>query len=268
MQSDTMRPLADFKISTLPNLKYIFTDVDDTITSHGSLLPKVYESLCNLSDAGYKIIPVTGGPAGWCDCILRMWPVKAIVGESGAFYMHQVKTNEKIQTRHLITPSERVEYEKKLNRLKTDVQIQFPGISFASDQFCRLYDLAIELSSVNKELNSLESVKHYLIQSGLTIKISSIHINTYFGNWDKLSTTKMLVSELWGLALEQINEQCIFIGDSLNDESMFGFFNHSFGVANVLKYKDQLKNKPKWVTNFPMGLGFIEIANSILGIKN
>ena len=264
MQSETMRPLADFKISTLPNLKYIFTDVDDTITCHGSLLPKVYESLCSLSDAGYKIIPVTGGPAGWCDCISRMWPVEAIVGESGAFYMHQVKTSKKIQTRHLITPSERVEYEKRMNRLKTDVQIQFPGISFASDQFCRLYDLAIELSSVDKELNSLESVKHYLIQNGLTIKVSSIHINSYFGNWDKLSTTKMLVRELWGLALEQ----SIFIGDSLNDEPMFGFFNHSFGVANVLKYKHQLQNMPKWVTPSPMGLGFIEIANAVLGIKH
>ena len=179
-----------------------------------------------------------------------------------------IKTSKKIQTRHLITPSERVEYEKRMNRLKTDVQIQFPGISFASDQFCRLYDLAIELSSVDKELNSLESVKHYLIQNGLTIKISSIHINSYFGNWDKLSTTKMLVRELWGLALEQINEQSIFIGDSLNDEPMFGFFNHSFGVANVLKYKHQLQNMPKWVTPSPMGLGFIEIANAVLGIKH
>ena len=39
-----------------------------------------------LEAAGIRVIPVTGGCAGWCDQIIRTWPVTAVIGEGGAFY--------------------------------------------------------------------------------------------------------------------------------------------------------------------------------------
>ena len=66
-------------------IRYILHDIDDTITNEGKLTAEAYSALWKLHDAGLKVIPVTGRPAGWCDMVIREWPVDAIVGENGAF---------------------------------------------------------------------------------------------------------------------------------------------------------------------------------------
>jgi len=261
-----MSPLSEFHLPETGQFRYIFTDVDDTITTHGASLPQTYQAICDLSDLGYKIIPVTGGPAGWCDCILRMWPVCAVIGESGAFYMFKDTNNQQIRTRHLTPQAMRQKYSLGITELKQDIFNSFPHIRLASDQFCRLYDLAIELSSLTSE-TQLNEIKVFLENRGLTIKTSSIHLNAFWGDWDKLSTTKLMAQELWNKKLEEINDHCLFIGDSLNDEPMFAFFNHSFGVANVAAHLGKLKHKPKWVTPSVGGGGFVEFAKAVSRVR-
>ena len=65
----------------------MLADIDDTLTTHGKLTAAAYAALERLQRAGKLVIPITGRPAGWCDHIARMWPVDAVVGENGAFYM-------------------------------------------------------------------------------------------------------------------------------------------------------------------------------------
>nr|WP_232468690.1 HAD-IIB family hydrolase [Bdellovibrio bacteriovorus] len=67
-------------------LRFLLTDIDDTLTDEGHLGPEAYQALWNLHDAGIHVIPVTGRPAGWCEMIARVWPVSGIVGENGGFY--------------------------------------------------------------------------------------------------------------------------------------------------------------------------------------
>ena len=71
----------------LSGVRYLFTDIDDTLTTEGRLLPQTYQALWDLHAAGIAIVPVTGGSAGWCEHIVRAWPVAAVIGESGAFAM-------------------------------------------------------------------------------------------------------------------------------------------------------------------------------------
>ena len=261
-----MSPLSNFPQHEAAELKYIFTDVDDTITSDGALLPQAYQAICDLGARGYKIVPVTGGPAGWCDCILRMWPVCAVVGESGAFYMFKDANNHQAQTRHLVAQTLRHQYSIDLTLLKQDILKSFPSIKLASDQFCRLYDLAIELFSIRGESQLME-IKVFLKNRGLNIKTSSIHLNAFWGEWDKLSSSKLMAQELWNIRLEDVNDQCLFIGDSLNDEPMFEFFNLSFGVANITDQLGKLKHKPKWITPSKGGLGFVEFSQAVLKLR-
>ena len=267
------KPISEFSQSTAGAVKYVFSDLDDTITTHGRLEPQTYQALCDLAHAGIKLIIVTGGPAGWCDCIAKMWPVHAVVGEGGAFYMYKDPQTEKLVTREFVAPSEREEYASKIQALKEKLLNQFPALCFSSDQFSRLYDLAIELSSLQTPNNtctpqpigvSLEEVLSFLHAEGLTTKISSIHINAAWGMWDKLSSTQTMARELMGIDLADIIEESAFIGDSLNDELMFKFFKHTVGVANLERYSKALKYAPEWITSSERGAGFAEFAQVLL----
>ena len=80
-----MNPIQQLDAQRISKIKYILCDIDDTITTKGKLTAEAYNAMWKLHDAGYKVVPVTGRPAGWCDLIIREWPVEAVVGENGAF---------------------------------------------------------------------------------------------------------------------------------------------------------------------------------------
>ena len=86
-QAVSLQPLAVMPLAARRNIRGVLADIDDTITTHGQLTPEAYAALARLRAAGKLVIPITGRPAGWCDHIARMWPVDAVVGENGAFYM-------------------------------------------------------------------------------------------------------------------------------------------------------------------------------------
>jgi predicted mannosyl-3-phosphoglycerate phosphatase (HAD superfamily) len=66
-----MKNLSTMSLSQLQDIKFILTDIDDTLTSDGRLKSNAYEAMERLSDNGYSVIPVTGRCAGWCDHIAR-----------------------------------------------------------------------------------------------------------------------------------------------------------------------------------------------------
>jgi hydroxymethylpyrimidine pyrophosphatase-like HAD family hydrolase len=79
-----MKPLAQFPAADRARIRYVLTDIDDTLTTEGTLTADAYTALERLRDAGLVVAPITGRPAGWCDHIARMWPADAVVGENGA----------------------------------------------------------------------------------------------------------------------------------------------------------------------------------------
>jgi hypothetical protein len=54
--------------------------------------------------------------------------------------------------------------------------------------------------------------------------------------------------------------------DSLKGESKL--FKNSFGVANVLDYRDRIKFLPKWVTESKGGKGFSELSEVLIRSKS
>ena len=95
-----MQALSKFPIHHLQAIEYVLCDIDDTISTDGCLTPAAYSALWRLQNAGFKIIPVTGRPAGWCDHFARMWPINAIVGENGAFYFRYDPENKIFHNLH------------------------------------------------------------------------------------------------------------------------------------------------------------------------
>lgn len=248
-------------------LRFVLTDIDDTLTDHGKLGSPAYAAMWRLYNAGFILIPVTGRPAGWCDLIIRQWPVHAVVGENGAFvyYSEKIDTGLKIKTLYHPEVAEE-DLRRRLEDLKEKVLADVPGSRVARDQFARQFDLAIDFREDPPDLGfkAAERIRRVCEAEGAVAKISSIHVNAWFGNYDKTSMTKLFLQQVYGLDEGQIKSQVIFCGDSPNDQPMFSFFPFSCGVANLKDLLDYITVPPAYVTEARGGDGFVELANFLL----
>jgi HAD superfamily hydrolase (TIGR01484 family) len=256
-----MKPLADLDRR---GVSAVLLDIDDTLTTEGKLTAQAYDALERLQRAGKRVIPVTGRPAGWCDHIARMWPVDAVVGENGAFYFWY--DGRKLQRRYHDDGPARDAKRARLRELARAIVQAEPGCAVAADQAYRETDLAIDFCEdvAPLPLEAAERIAKRMREAGLTAKISSIHVNGWFGEYDKLSMTRLLFRERFGMDLASANRAIVFAGDSPNDAPMFGFFERSVGVANVRRFEASLEQPPKFVTQAPSGAGFAELAAHLL----
>ena len=139
-----MKPLSAMPFATRAEIRCVFTDIDDTITTEGRLPAAAYAALERLSDAGLVVVPITGRPAGWCDMVARFWPVAGVVGENGAFYFSYDHAKRRMIRRFMLDATQRAEGRKRLERVAQQVLADVPGAAVASDQLYRESDLAID----------------------------------------------------------------------------------------------------------------------------
>jgi HAD superfamily hydrolase (TIGR01484 family) len=256
-----VRPVAELDAR---GIRVVLVDIDDTLTTDGRLTAPAYSALERLKGAGLRVVPVTGRPAGWCDHIARMWPVDAVVGENGAFYFFH--SGERLQKRYLDDPQARAEKRARLEAVAARILAAVPGCALAADQAYRETDLAIDYCEdvPPLPLAAASRIAELMREAGLTAKVSSIHVNGWFGHYDKLAATRRLFSERFGLDLDAANAEVVFAGDSPNDSPMFAFFRNSVGVANVRRFESLLADAPKYVTRAASGAGFAELADHLL----
>ena len=261
-----MKPFHTIPGEIKKQIKYVLTDIDDTLTLDGRLPAVAYSAMERLQQAGIKVIPITGRPAGWCDHIARMWPVDGLVGENGAFYFYYDQQERRMVRRYWRSEKQRRNDRIKLARLQEQILRKVPGCRVSADQPYREADLAIDFCEDVAPLPMTEVKKIVSIfeSAGAVAKISSIHVNGWFGDYDKLSMTGRFFSEIFNIELESCRESVIFSGDSPNDAPMFAWFPHGVGVANVLEFVDELEDKPAWVTGEKGGYGFAEMVDVLL----
>ncbi|MCC7080673.1 MAG: HAD-IIB family hydrolase [Burkholderiales bacterium] len=260
-----MRALRDCPPSTLRRLHGVLTDIDDTLTTDGRLPAQSYAAMERLEASGLTIVPITGRPAGWCDHIARMWPVQGVVGENGAFWFRYDR-GERRMLRHFVDSAEtRREQATRLQGIATEILHAIPGARIASDQRYRESDLAIDFCEDVPRLpeRDVERIVMLMQARGLTVKVSSIHVNGWFGSFDKLSTTLKFLTAQFGTDAEAVRKNYAFIGDSPNDEPMFGYFDCSVGVANVRDFA-HMRRLPHYVTQGRAGNGFAEFVDCLI----
>jgi HAD superfamily hydrolase (TIGR01484 family) len=261
-----MPPIARLPNEERARLSFVLSDIDDTLTTGGRLTAAAYDALGRLAARGYHVIPVTGRPAGWCDLIARFWPVDAVIGENGAFYFRYDHDARRMTRRFWLPEAERAEARRRLDRVAATILALVPSTRLAADQPYRIADLAIDYREDVGPLppEAVERIARLMQDAGATAKISSIHVNGWFGDWNKLAMTRRLFREVYGIDLDQEREAVAFIGDSPNDEPMFGFFPLSVAVANIRPFLAQLEAHPAYVTAAEAGAGFIEFAEMLL----
>jgi HAD superfamily hydrolase (TIGR01484 family) len=257
-----MRELAELDAR---GVRAVLVDIDETLTTAGKLTGDAYTALDRLHVAGKIVVPVTGRPAGWCDHIARMWPVDAVVGENGAFYFFF--SEGKLRKRFLEDDAPaRAQKRARLDSIARQILAAVPGCAIAADQPYRETDLAIDYCEdvPALPLEAAERIATLMREAGLNAKISSIHVNGWFGGYDNLATSRLLFAERFGLDLDRSNREFVFVGDSANDAPMFGFFENSVGVANVRRFEARIAASPKFVTHAASGAGFVELAEHLL----
>ena len=116
-------------------------------------------------------------------------------------------------------------------------------------------------------MSDIQRIVDIFTRHGATAKVSSIHVNGWFGSYDKLTMTKRLLRDQFSLEPEKSQEQFAFAGDSPNDAPMFAFFPNAVGVANLREFLDRCEALPCWITQGERGAGFIELAERILSVR-
>ena len=264
--TSTMRPLAEMTPSVRRGIRFVLLDIDDTLTTDGRLTAAAYAALEQLSERGLRVIPVTGRPAGWCDMIARFWPVEAVIGENGAFWFRYDRDARKMARCFWLPDDERAAARRQLDQLARQILTEVPGARIAADQPYRVADLAIDYREDTGPLaaEDVDRIAAIMRGAGAAAKVSSIHVNGWFGDWDKLAMTRRLLAGQYNIDLDTDRAAVAFIGDSPNDEPMFAFFPNSVAVANIRGFLLQLRNLPAYVTQAEAGSGLVEFVEMLL----
>ena len=261
----TMRPLSQLAASR--PLDLLFFDIDDTFTHEGQVTAQGFAALERWQAAGRHAVAVTGRPAGWCDHLARMWPVDAVIGENGAFWFAYRRADKRLERVWLAQPEPGPALQARLQQAAQAVLAKHPQARLASDQPYRLFDVAIDFAEdINPPLSLQEAqdIATLLRDLGLTAKVSSIHVNAWLGEQDKYSACVRWLNEAMGLEEAQAHQRSVYVGDSPNDEPMFGRFPFSVGVANVRPFLPAMRTPPAFITDQAASAGFCELIDHLL----
>lgn len=260
------QPLQELSAAALRRVRGVLTDIDDTLTRDGALDPAAAAALQALHAAALPVIAITGRPQGWSEPFARSWPVAAIVAENGGVAL--IPEGERLAIEYAQDAATRARNAVRLRAAAERVQRELPGATLARDSAGRVTDIAVDHSEfAHLDAQQIERVVALMRDEGLHATVSSIHINGWIGEHDKWSGARWIVQRLYGRALEAETDRWIYVGDSTNDQAMFGRFELSVGVANLLDFASQLHIWPAYLADGARGVGFAQVAAALLAAR-
>lgn len=246
------------------SVRALFTDLDGTMTTNGRVEASTYAALENLGAAGIAVIVVTGRPAGWGQAIARTWPVTAVVTENGGVTF--IRDGRRFKKVYGVPAASLPDWRRRMHAAAVDAIAEVPEARLSADSRYREVDLAIDWNEeASLTRDDAEKVVSFLRQQGFSAVRSSVHVNFGPPDFDKLSACKMLVERVFGGDPDDLSPY-VFVGDALNDDTMFEGFPRSVGVANVDRWWDELSHKPHFLTESEEGRGLREVVAQILAL--
>lgn len=269
-----MQPLDTWPLAARRGIVGVLTDIDDTLTTDGAITADALAALHALRSAGLPVVPITGRPVGWSAEFAAIWPVDAVVAENGAVALlnsNPIGLQPAAGADHVLSKLYQQDAETRaanagrMRQVAQRILREIPGTALAQDSPGRETDIAIDHSEfVHLDAATVARVVALMRSEGMHATVSSIHINGWFGDHDKLSGARWILRTLWQRDLDAEIDRWVYVGDSTNDQTMFGHFPHSFGVANVARFVPQLRHLPHYLTPAERGAGFAQVADAIL----
>ncbi|NVZ21309.1 HAD family hydrolase [Pseudomonas costantinii] len=256
-----MRALAECTLDTFKDIRFVLTDMDETLTFKGRLAADTYNALERLQRANIRVIPVTAAPAGWCDQMARMWPVDGVIGENGGLFFRRGGHPHDLERDywHQGQAAEQARQQRE-NLISTTCE-QLPWARLAADQSFRQTSVAFDIPHDREKREHLSQV---MAEAGAEYTFNNLWALAWFGRYDKLTMAQRVLRQVYGVTADQALSHVFYSGDSLNDAPMFGHFKHTLGVSTIIDCLDELPFKPAWVSAGAGGSGFVEAADAIL----
>ncbi|MGB3534531.1 MAG: HAD family hydrolase [Microcoleaceae cyanobacterium] len=243
--------------SNLSDIRLIATDVDGTLTQDEKFTPKLIQAIDKLSQVGIEVMLITGRSAGWVQALNHYLPVRGAMAENGGIFYDK---NHHIP--QFITPiSDPDKHRQNLAKMFQSLTVDFPNLQPSTDNLFRLTDWTFDVKGL--DLNTIKKLAQRCITEGWGFTYSTVqcHIKPQFQ--EKATGLKQVLSDYFPHLSPQ---QIITIGDSPNDESLFDqtLFPQSVGVANLLKYTEQLTHKPTFITTESEVDGFCQLVEILI----
>jgi hypothetical protein len=240
---------------TFPQVRLVATDVDGTLTQNSKFTSALLIALNDLAAAGIPVLLTTGRSAGWVNGLAEYLPVVGAIAENGAIFY-------KGQHSELLVPiTDLVAHRQALAKTFASLQAAFPQIHESSDNRFRMTDWTFDVKGLSvAELKELSDRAH---DQGWGFTYSTVQCHIRLMQQDKANGLEQVLQRYFP---ELTKEEVVTIGDSPNDESLFNGdrFPVSVGVANIRHYIDQIKYKPRFVTQAAEAEGFCELARLLI----
>ena len=261
------RPLAELPANALARLRGVLTDIDDTLTRDGQVEPVALAALQQLHAAGVPVLAITGRPAGWSVPMLQAAPLAAIVAENGGVLLTRgTGHGGPVHQAFTVDAATLAARQQRLQACADAVPTAVPGACLSQDSPGRLTDIAVDHSEfANLSPAQIDAVLALMQRHGLRATVSSIHINGWLGDHDKRSGAAWAVQQVLGRPFDPAD--WVYVGDSTNDQAMFEHLPLTVGVANLMRFADQLQVWPSFITPGDRGQGFAQLAQALLGAR-
>jgi len=245
---DRMRPLSQADPTTFSGVRFLLTDMDETLTFRGRLSARTYDALERLQRAGVKVIPVTAAPAGWCDQMARMWPVDGVIAENGGLFIARSADGHGVRRRFWHADTERIAVDERLAAIRRQVEKAVPTAAVADDQPFRLTSLAFARPS---DRAAAAAIAAALAEAGADVTVNNLWVLGWLGGYDKLAMTRRVLADAFSTDIDADRDAVLYTGDSTNDAPMFAFFRHTVGVSTVRAHLADIPVPPRWITAGP-----------------
>jgi hydroxymethylpyrimidine pyrophosphatase-like HAD family hydrolase len=194
--------------------------------------------------------------------------VDAIVAENGAVALLRGERQGELHKRYQQEPAVRRRNFQRMQQVASRIVREIPGATLSQDSAGRETDIAVDHSEfVHLGPDQIAAVVALMRSEGMNATVSSIHINGWYGEHNKLTGARWIVGELFGRALDDELDAWVYVGDSTNDVLMFAHFPQSVGVANLRRFESQLAHLPRYITGGERGAGFAEVAQAVLAAR-
>ena len=269
-----MQPISNWPLSDRRRIIGVFTDIDDTLTTDGAITSDALQALHDLKAAGLYVIAITGRPVGWSEQFALAWPVDAIVAENGAVALQNTSKIgqqpkqillKQLSKSYQTDAAQRAANTTRMQHVLARIEREVPGAHRSTDSPGRETDIAIDHSEfTHLPPQRIAQVVQLMQSEGMHATVSSIHINAWYGDHNKLQGARWIVRTLLNRDLDAEIDRWAYIGDSTNDQVMFEAFTHSVGVANIARFVPQLAHLPRYVTQGERGAGFRQFCDALL----
>jgi HAD superfamily hydrolase (TIGR01484 family) len=230
--------------------KIIFSDFDGTLTYKEGMGPIFFEIISFLEKHQTPLVIVTGRSLSWGHFLLTHFPyLQDIIVEGGGAIVS--RRGKFISEERLVTDSD----VQRLADFSLEFKKEFPTINLSVDSFGRKTDRAIELHDLQDGV-LFHHIEDFLKGHNINFSTSNVHLNFWCGEVSKYLAVNHFLKKK-----NTFETECVFFGDSLNDQAMFQSFHHSVGVSNISVVLDQLKYRPSVVLTGDENVGPFGVLN-------